>query len=93
MKVWSVLLSIQRSRSSASSSPVLFSIAALSAQLSGIHSDLVERIGMAHERIDLIVECQARDIICVKDTLAMLSRRHNDFISDVNDFIRSIRRR
>ena len=55
-----------------------------------IHTDLVERIGQVHERVDLIVECQEHDIKAIYDTLSAFSRRHTKFITEVNDFINSI---
>ena len=67
-------------------------IAALFAHINVIHSDLIERIGLVHEQVDLIVERQAHDIVAIRDTLSVLSRRHTEFIMEVNDFINSIRR-
>ena len=44
-----------------------------------IHTDLVERIGQVHERVDLIVEHQEHDIKVMRDTLSALSRQHAEF--------------
>ena len=57
-----------------------------------IHTNLIERIGLVHERVDLIVKRQAHDIVAIHDTLLALSCRHMEFITEVNDFITSIRR-
>ncbi|GFY95467.1 hypothetical protein Acr_10g0008520 [Actinidia rufa] len=67
-------------------------IAALVVHIDGIHKDLVERIRQVHEGIDLIVKRSAHDIKAVQDTLCTLSQCHSEFITKVNDFIRSIRR-
>ncbi|GFS42228.1 hypothetical protein Acr_00g0078590 [Actinidia rufa] len=67
-------------------------IVALVAHMDGIHKDLVERIGQVHER-GRIAERQELDIKVVRDTLFALSQRHSEFITNVNDFIQSIRRR
>ncbi|GFZ12750.1 hypothetical protein Acr_23g0011350 [Actinidia rufa] len=77
----------------ASTSSITATIVALSSQMTAIHTDLVERIGLVNERVNLIVERQAHDIVSIRDTLSALSRRHTEFIIDVNDFIRSIRGR
>ena len=74
----------------ASNSRIANAIAALSAHMNVIHSDLVERIGHVHERVDLIVERHAHDIVAIYDTLLALSRRYTEFIIEVNNFINSI---
>ncbi|GFS38363.1 hypothetical protein Acr_00g0057050 [Actinidia rufa] len=79
--------------SAASNSRIADAIAALFRHVNLIHSNLVERIGQVHERVDLIVECQAHDIVVIRNTLSALSRRHTEFITEVNDFINSIQRR
>ena len=78
----------------ATSKPIIIdAIAALFAHMDVIHKDLVDRIGQFHERVDLIVERQKHDIKAIHDTLSALSRWHTEFITEVNDFINSIRRR
>ncbi|GFY85396.1 hypothetical protein Acr_04g0001340 [Actinidia rufa] len=74
-------------------SKIVDAIAALFAHINVIHSDLVKRIGLVHERVDRIAERQEHDIKAIRDTLFALSSRHTEFITDVNDFINSIRRR
>ena len=49
-------------------------IAILFAHMDVIHKDLVERMGQVHERVDLIIEHQERDIKAIYDTLSVLSR-------------------
>ena len=77
----------------ASTSKIADAITALFTHMNVIHIDLVERIGLVHERVDLIVERQAHDIVFICDTLSALSCRHTEFIMEVNDFINNIRRR
>lgn len=79
--------------SSASDPSIAAAVSALIAHMDGIHKDLVERISLVHERVDRVVERQELDIKAVRDTLSALSQRHNEFISEVNEFIRSIGRR
>ncbi|GFZ05233.1 hypothetical protein Acr_17g0008050 [Actinidia rufa] len=74
----------------ASTSKIADAITALFTHMNVIHMDLVEHIGLVHERVDLIVERQAHDIVYIHDTLSVLSRRHTEFITEVNDFINSI---
>ena len=76
-----------------SNSKIADAIAALFTHMNVIHTDLVERIGQVHECVDLIVEHQVHDIVVIRDTLSVLSRRHTKFITGVNDFINSIRRK
>ena len=66
-------------------------ITALVTHMDVIHKDLVERIGQVHERVDRIVERQEHDIKTIWDTLSTLSQRHSEFITNVNNFIQSIR--
>ena len=66
---------------------IIDAIVALFSHMVVIHKDLVERIGQVYERVDLIVECQEHDIKAIRDTLSALSRRHIEFITEVNDFI------
>ncbi|GFY95024.1 hypothetical protein Acr_10g0004090 [Actinidia rufa] len=68
-------------------------ITSLVAHMDKIHKDLIERIGLVHERVDHIAERQELDIKAVRDTLSALSQRHTEFITDVNEFIQSICRR
>ena len=74
-------------------SKIADAIAALFAHMNVIHIDFIERIGQVHERVDLIVEHQEHDIKAIRDTLSALSRRHTEFITEVNDFINSIQHR
>ncbi|GFZ05270.1 hypothetical protein Acr_17g0008420 [Actinidia rufa] len=71
----------------ASNSRIVDAIAALFAHVNVIHVDLVERIGLVQERVDLIMERQAHDIKAIRDTLSVLSHQHTEFITEVNDFI------
>ncbi|GFZ11379.1 hypothetical protein Acr_22g0007770 [Actinidia rufa] len=68
-------------------------IVALFTHIDVIHKDLIKRISLVHEHVDLIVERQEHDIKAVRDTLSTLSQHHSEFITKVNDFINSIRRR
>ncbi|GFZ06455.1 hypothetical protein Acr_18g0006250 [Actinidia rufa] len=68
-------------------------ISSLVAHMDMIHKDLIERIRLVHERVDRIAERQELDIKAVRDTLSALSQRHTEFITDVNEFIQSFRRR
>ena len=77
----------------ASDSRIADAIVALFVHVNVIHVDLVERIGLVHERVDLIMEHQAHDIKAIRDTLSTLSHQHMEFIKEVNDFITSIRHR
>ena len=60
-------------------SKIADAIVALFAHMYVIHTDLVERIGQVHERVDLIVEHQEHDIKVMRDTLSALSRQHAEF--------------
>ena len=74
----------------ASNSNIVDAIAVLFTHMNVIHTDLVERIGQVHKGNELIVECQAHDIVAIRDTLLAPSHRHTKFITEVNDFINSI---
>ena len=75
----------------ASNSKITDAIVVLFTHMNVIHTDLIEHIGLVHERVDLIVERQANDIVAICETVSALSRRHTEFIIEVNDFINSIR--
>ncbi|GFS44984.1 hypothetical protein Acr_00g0093380 [Actinidia rufa] len=77
----------------ASSSKIVDAIAALFTHMNVFHMDLVERIGLVHERVDLIVERHTHDIVSIHDMLLALSHQHTEFITEANDFINSIYRR
>ncbi|GFS30433.1 hypothetical protein Acr_00g0011900 [Actinidia rufa] len=76
-----------------SNSRIADAITALFKHVNLIHSEWVKCIGWVHEHVDLIVEHQAYDIVAIRNTLLALSCRHTEFITKVNDFINSIRRR
>ena len=44
-------------------SKIVDAIAVLFAHMNVIHTDLIERISLVHEQVNLIVECQAYDIV------------------------------
>ncbi|GFZ21725.1 hypothetical protein Acr_29g0008870 [Actinidia rufa] len=59
--------------SAVSTSALTAAIASLVAHMDKIHKDLIERIGIVHERVDRIAERQELDIKVVPDTLSALS--------------------
>ncbi|GFS33801.1 hypothetical protein Acr_00g0030640 [Actinidia rufa] len=76
----------------ASDPKIADAIATLFVHMDVIHKDLIEHIGLVHERVDLIVERREHDIKAVHDTLLVLYECHSGFIIEVNDFINNIRR-
>ena len=72
---------------------VTAAITTLVAHMDMIYKDLIECIGHVHKRVDRIADRQEHDIKAIRDTLSALSQRHTKFITDVNTFIQSIRRR
>ncbi|GFS36664.1 hypothetical protein Acr_00g0047350 [Actinidia rufa] len=57
----------------ASDPKIIDVVATLFVHIDVIHKDLIERIGLVHKRVDLIVECQEHDIKAVHDTFLALS--------------------